>query len=119
MRCTALALLLALPFASQAESLGRLFFTPQQRAQLEYNHAHNATAEEVPSSVLTVDGVVQQHGGTRTVWINGKAQNSSHGGESVAEIVAVPGKSETIKIRVGQKLHLDTFAPQSAPVSAK
>ena len=77
------------------------------------------TAVTFDNSVLTVNGIVQQHGGARTVWINGKAQNSNHGGESASETVAVPGKAPTIKIKVGQKLLLDTAAPQSAPAPSE
>jgi hypothetical protein len=111
---TTLLLFAIFPVSStQAERLGRLFFTPEQRIQLEYNHAHNATAEGAPSSVLTVNGIVQQHGGARTVWINGTSQNSAHGGDSVA------GKSQPIKIKVGEKLFLGTTAPQSSPASAE
>ena len=117
---TTLLLFAIFPISSiQADSLGRLFFTPEQRAQLEYNHAHNATAEGASSSVLTVNGIVQQHGGVRTVWINGAAQKSVHGGESATEIVAVPGKSQPIKIKVGEKLFLDTPAPQSSPAPSE
>jgi len=117
---TAMLLFAIFPVSSiQADSLGRLFFTPEQRAQLEDNHARNATDEGAPASVLTVNGIVQQHGGARTVWINGKAQNSNHGGESASETVAVPGKAPTIKIKVGQKLLLDTAAPQSAPAPSE
>jgi len=102
---------------TQADNLGRLFFTPEQRAQLELNHARNATADDAATTVLTVNGIVQQHGGTRTVWINGTAQNSGYGGDPAAEAVAVPGKSQTVKIKVGQKLLLDAVVPQTSPAS--
>ena len=105
--------------STQAGSLGRLFFTPKQRAQLEYNHARNAVNEGGSSSVLTVNGIVQQRGGARTVWINGTAQNSGHGDDSVAEAIAVPGKSQPIQIKVGEKLLLDTAPPQLSPAPSK
>jgi hypothetical protein len=104
----------------QAGNLGRLFFTPEQRAQLEYNHARNATADGSDSpSMLIVNGIVQQHGGARTVWINGAAQNAGHGGDSVTETVAVPGKTQHIKIKVGEKLLLDTTTPQNSPAPSE
>ena len=110
---------------TQADVLGRLFFSPEQRAQLEYSHARNAAADGSGApSMLMVNGIVQQHGGPRTVWINGKAQDSGHGGEPAAEAVAVPGKPNTtqtssVRIKVGQKLLLDTTAPQNSPASAE
>jgi hypothetical protein len=117
-------LLFAIFFVSgtQAGNLGRLFFTPEQRAQLEDNHARNETGEGDSSSVLTINGIVQQHNGPRTVWINGAAQNSVHGGESASEAVVVPGKSLPIPIKVGEKLLLGfphTAAPQSSPASTE
>lgn len=117
MRYASLALLFALSTipSTQADSLGRLFYTSEQRAQMEQERARNATAEnEPPSSVLTVNGIVQKRGGKRTVWINGTAHNSGYSGEPSAEAVTVPGKSPPIKVKVGQKLLLDNATLQSS-----
>jgi len=106
----------------QADSLGRLFFTPEQRTQLEYEHARNTTSEGGSSSVATVNGIVQQHGGARTVWINGTAHKTGHGGDSITEAVAVPGKSQPVQIKVGEKLLLEfsqAAAPQSSPAPSE
>jgi len=100
-----------------AEDLGRLFFTPEQRAHLEHEHTRNATAEEGPSSsVLTVNGIVQKHGGERTVWINGVPQIAGNSDELAPESVpvAVPGQSKPVKVKVGQKLLLDSV-PEHKP----
>jgi hypothetical protein len=104
--------------SAHADTLGRLFFTPEQRAQLESNHKRNSAADSEQTSVLTVNGIVQ-HGGVRTVWINGAAKNSAHGGKPAAEAVVIPGKSKTIQIKVGEKLLLDAEAPQISPASAQ
>ncbi len=119
MRFLPAMLLLAILFASgtQAGGLGRLFFTPDQRTQLETDFARNTSGEDAPSSALTINGIVQQHGGARTVWINGVAQKSEHVGEPATEAVAVPGKSQAVKIKVGQKLLLNI--PQLSPTSAE
>lgn len=132
--CAILALSLFAGFispAAQADSLGRLFFTPEQRAQLESGQARKpaatatattaATAEEGGSTtVLTVNGIVQKQGGGRTVWINGVAQNAGNSDERSPEsmAVAVPGKSQPVKVKVGQKLLLDN-PPQPKPVEQK
>ncbi|MBI1174936.1 MAG: hypothetical protein GC139_06690 [Sideroxydans sp.] len=97
--------------AAQAADLGRLFFTPEQRAQLDYAYARDADSDgSNNASVLTVNGIVQKDGGARTVWINGVAQaagkSDAQNPESVP--VSVPGKSKPMKIKVGQKLLLDT-----------
>jgi len=98
---------------ANADNLGRLFFTPAQRAQLDYTHAHNAPAEGNSSSVLTVNGIVQKHGGARTVWVNGVAQSAGNNNERnpTAQTVTVPGKSQPVKIKVGEKILLNQPAP--------
>ena len=132
MRHILLILLLALSTVTQAGSLGRLFFTPEQRAQFEHERTtvathkasaaiHNATDEDEPSSsVLTVNGIVQKKDGGRTAWINGKAQNAGNSDEHNPESlpVSVPGKSQPVKVKVGQKIILDKFAQPNPPASA-
>ena len=121
MRTSSLALLLALTTAipAQASGLGRLFFTPQQRAQLEQERTRNATtvAGSPSVSVLTVNGIVQKYGGVRTVWINDVAQSAGKSDERspAALPVSVPGKPHPVKMKVGQKLVLEQPAPQKPP----
>lgn len=99
--------------AAHADQLGRLFFTPQQRSQLDYAYARNAPAEGGSSPVLTVNGIVQKHGGARTVWVNGVAQseNSSSERNTSAQTVRVPGKSRPVRLKVGEKILLDQGTP--------
>ena len=116
--CIVILLCAFLPVSSiQAGGFGRLFYTPEQRAQLEHNFARIPAVDDAPPIVLTVNGIVQCSGGARTVWINGAAQNSVQGSEPAAEVIAVPGKAQAIKIKVGQKLLLDP--PPIAPVLAE
>lgn len=75
---TALGLLLALmalPAASQ--ELGRLFFTPEQREQLDARRKARvpdkpAAAPVVASPTTRLDGYVKRSGGPSTVFINGE-----------------------------------------------
>ncbi len=99
--------------SAHAGTLGRLFFTPEQRAQLDYTYARTATSEGGTSPVLTVNGIVQKNGGARTVWVNGVAQSAANSRERTptAQTVAVPG-SHPVKLKVGEKILLDQ------PVSA-
>lgn len=139
----ALAAAMMVPPA-QADGLGRLFFTPEQRAQFEQSRARKAshdagntvpqevaapkqpenigtTEEETgASSVLTVNGIVQKRGGARTVWINGVAQTADSGGERAPEslTVTVQGKAQPVKIKVGQQLLLEN-PPQPKPAERK
>ncbi len=111
------------PIPAQASGLGRLFFTPQQRAQLEQERTRNATtvAGSPPVSVLTVNGIVQKYGGVRTVWINDVAQSAGNSDERspAALPVSVPGKPHPVKMKVGQKLILEQPAPQKPPAPEK
>src|SRR3989339_1571073 len=59
-----LTLLTCIPTAS-ADTLGRLFFSPEQRRQLDYAHARNAPLNGNSSAILTVNGIVQKDGGAR------------------------------------------------------
>ena len=65
------------PAWAQTEPLGRLFFTPQQRAALDRqretnpNFLANTTEEE---NSLTINGEVRRSNGRSTRWINGEAQ---------------------------------------------
>lgn len=127
MRYAAVIMLLALSIATstQASGLGRLFFTPEQRAQLEQDCTRHATAatrnatgkDGSSASVLTVNGIVQKKGGARTVWINGVAQNAGNTDESSPEAlrVSVPGQSHPVKVKVGQKLVLDQLTQSNPP----
>lgn len=62
--------------------MGRLFYTPDQRAQLENARAHpvqragrnaQAASDNIPAP-LHFDGVVIRSDGRTTRWVNGKAQ---------------------------------------------
>lgn len=77
----ALVALLALAAASgpaRAQELGRLFFTPEQRAALDARRKARipdkpAAAAVAPSPTTRIDGYVQRSGGKSTVWVNGEA----------------------------------------------
>ena len=106
--------LFCLPTFAQADELGRLFFTPQQRQQLEFQETRSSTGTDSGRrNYIIVNGVVQKHGGNRTVWINGAAQAPEQGNDRspTAEAVNVPGKSRPVQLKVGQPLMLEAPAP--------
>jgi hypothetical protein len=81
MRTTAAAMLLgsALLAAQDAgaQELGRLFFTPEQRASLDARRKARvpdkpAAVPQVVSPVTRVDGAVRRAGGHSTVWVDGQ-----------------------------------------------
>ena len=64
--------------SAQAQELGRLFFTPDQRAALDARRKARvpdkpAATPQVESPVTRVNGAVQRSGGKSTVWVNGEA----------------------------------------------
>jgi hypothetical protein len=116
-----LTLLGALPTA-QAEELGRLFYTPQQRTQLEAQQVtgENENIEGIKHNYIIVNGVVQKRGGNRIVWINGAPQAAGKSNEKAPATVpvTVPGKTQPVQLKVGQRLMLDTPAQSPAQNSA-
>lgn len=98
---------------TNATEFGRLFFTPEQRKQLDYAYAGTTAGGQESSSVLVINGIVQKQGGPRTVWINGVARNAERSGDSTPEsqTITVPGKTFPVKAKVGQKILLDQPAP--------
>ena len=74
---------------SLAADPGRLFFTPEQRAQLEAARARNVTqvkpaaptrvAPEVAPTTVRFDGMVARSDGKNTRWVNGQSQAGASG----------------------------------------
>ena len=105
--------------ASTTVELGRLFFTPEQRRQLD--RQRDARTEEkplaAPEPTLTIDGVVTRSSGKRTVWINGAAHNDGEQPDGVAigtnrrtpgRVVVRPAGSTAIPARVGDTVDRTT-----------
>jgi hypothetical protein len=108
--------LFSFPPTAQAGELGRLFNTPQQRQQLEFQETTSNSAEDGRHrNYIIVNGVVQKRGGNRTVWINGVAQSAERSNDKTpaTATVAVPGKSRPVQLKVGQRLLLDSTPEQS------
>lgn len=93
-RSTLLALLLipgSSPRGDDNETLGRLFFTPQQRAALDRGQA---VASSGIAASVTLDGEIWRKGKRRARWINGQPTDGS-----ATEAPAMP---------VGDTYHHDT-----------
>ena len=72
-----MAVALSLPASpSFSQELGRLFFTPEQRAELDARRRARVpdkpAAAVVASPTTTVDGYVSRSGGPSTAWVNGE-----------------------------------------------
>lgn len=101
-----------------AEPLGRLFFTPSQRAALDAGkplskpRTVRAVAPRGPRAV-TLNGVVTRSDGESAVWINGhEARGKSVSGVSASTFATDPtsaqlrvgGARTSVQLRVGQQL---------------
>ena len=102
---------LMLPVVVNAEELGRLFFTLEQRAQMDYDYAQKPQPDGNVRA-LELNGIVQKQGGKRTVWINGVPQTIEHSDEKAPESMSipVPGLTKTVKLKVGQRVLLSPSA---------
>ena len=99
-------LCLCTPAAAMAEELGRLFFTPQQRQDLDRRRATNRAEEEAPQikeGPLTLEGHVQRSSGRTATWINGVPQYDSHASRDPARVTVVPNLGEPgVSLKIGQ-----------------
>jgi hypothetical protein len=106
-RALAFALLLigALDAAAQgAEPLGRLFFTPEQRAALDARRKarmpDKPAAAVVASPVTRIDGYVKRSQGPATVWMNG--ESLSEGSPEAPRIDPSMRGDASVSINVGE-----------------
>ena len=97
--CAAASITVSAP--ALADDLGRLFFTPQERQELDRRRANNIVDREAPAaeSLVTVNGQVTRSGGKTTTWINGVAHDDTYRSGDPAR-VGVQGRS----VKVGETL---------------
>lgn len=102
-----------------AQELGRLFFTPEQRAALDARRKARvpdkpAATPQAESPITRVNGAVQRSGGRSTVWVNGEAipEGAQPGGPQIAPRAGNPGRvsipagegTQRYDLRVGESL---------------
>lgn len=103
-RLLLIALLVAGGAAQAADELGRLFFTPAQRAALDARRKARVpdrpTAPVVVSPVTRIDGYVKRSEGPSTVWMNGESLSE---GSPEAPRIESPRQGEgRVSISVGE-----------------
>lgn len=92
-----LALWLGLAPAGHAEPLGRLFFTPAQRAAWDQQRQLQPVAEPGAAALLSMDGLVRRSSGRQTTWINGRASTE-----------AAPLPAGVRRLKVGETIDLES-----------
>ena len=88
------------------KDLGRLFFSPQQRQELDRRRELNIQEATVEvESLYTVNGQVSRSSGKTTTWINGASQNDAYKPRNPALVPLKPVEEEpATDVRVGQTL---------------
>lgn len=111
--------LLVNPAVVAEEAIGRLFFTPERRQQLDQRREMNTLDKPqiATDSTLTVNGIVTRSSGKRTVWINGNPQQEDETGNDLTvttqrgnpgRVVVHSGASAAIRARVGETVNRHT-----------
>ena len=83
-----------------AQELGRLFFTPEQRAALDARRkarVPDRAAPLVAAPVTRVDGFVKRSAGPSTVWINGESLT-----ENAPEAPRIDARGSGVSLSVGE-----------------
>jgi len=100
--------LFAAPAAAQSTrqvaELGRLFFTPQQRRELDRRRQLNIQeATVVPVKELTVNGQVSRSSGKSTTWINNVPQHDAYPTRDPARVTLPGDEGEPpLSLKIGQ-----------------
>src|SRR5882762_4781946 len=88
------------------ENLGRLFFTEQQRQDLDRRRQANIReAAVIVESSVTVNGQVSRSSGRSTTWINGVPQESTRKPLDPARVTLPGGEgAPSVNLKIGQTL---------------
>ncbi len=88
------------------ENLGRLFFTEQQRQDLDRRRQANIReAAVIVESSVTVNGQVSRSSGRSTTWINGVPQENTRRPLDPARVTLPAGDSApSVSLKIGQTL---------------
>ncbi len=112
--------------ASAQDALGRLFFTPAQRAQIDETRRRPAAPEPVRETTgapaaaqsLSVEGIVRRNDGQATVWVNRKptAAPEQAGAVRIGPVrdasdgadLRLPDGGRRVRIKVGQEVDVQS-----------
>lgn len=109
----ALLAIFGLSTPTLASELGRLFFSPNERARLDQHAREEHTPDSRTDTTVTVNGIIKRSDGSRIAWINGKPQEVGANHDPNVVAVTVAGKRQVIDVTVGQRLILErTLPPQ-------
>ena len=97
-----------------SKELGRLFFTPEERSQMDASYAREAKPDNDGRRTLSLTGIVQRQGGERVIWINGVPRLAGKSDERSPESapVTIPGQKKKVRVKVGQKVYINPSAQE-------
>lgn len=100
------------------EALGRLFYTPEQRARMDVARQHERNVrideeESAPQSAnILLNGVITRSDGKSTLWINNRLQNEASPSATVSKRgevrVVTPGTKQSVPLKVGQSIDMNS-----------
>jgi len=92
--------------AAADENLGRLFFTPQQRQDLDRRRQANIQDSAVSAdNRVTVNGQVSRSLGKTTIWLNGVPQENTRKPRDPAQVTLPAGEGGApVTLKIGQTL---------------
>ena len=110
------ALLLAallLPPCAQAQEIGRLFFTPEQRGALDARRRARVPDRPAATPILAspttrLDGYVRRSQGPSTVWVNGASVDEASPGGDARVSVPVGEGGARVRLKPGETLDRGT-----------
>ena len=109
MKRLVLAIAMGLATLASAQDLGRLFFSPEQRAALDARRKarvpdESAAAPVVASPTTRLDGYVRRSDGRATVWVNG-ARADEASPQADGRVSVTVGDSEArVRLKPGEVL---------------
>lgn len=118
---------------AQTPVVGRLFFTPEQREQLDLLRLKKVVAsqakDEPPPEIITYEGIVRRADGQTTVWVNNKPLTE----RELRDAPAVAGRIErdgrlrlqagqagagaALRLKVGQRAELSSGRIEERPAT--
>jgi len=112
-RALLLLALMLLPPCAQAQDIGRLFFTPEQREALDARRRARVPDRPAAAPVLAapttrLDGYVRRSQGPSTVWVNGSSVDEATPGNDARVSVPVGDGGARVRLKPGETLDRNT-----------
>lgn len=82
-----------------AEPLGRLFFSPDERAMLDRGRNQTSRSAMISTEEITLNGIVRRSGGKTTTWINQVPQRENENPQGIA-VLRSPARSSVVPLQL-------------------